>query len=121
MTQEDKVQRIISEVERRWRELAEKNVKAGGNKYDGEISQLLSILTFINDLEKEEEKKEVVISQKDKETQERYDRWWRIMNIPMGEIPQEDLEWAVQEDEFNSYQSKKNFEWEIERRKNTNW
>lgn len=123
---ENKVQRIISEVEKRWKELAEKNVKAGGNKYDGEIYQLLSILNFINDLEKEGQEKEEQPSHKwwkEDETQKRYDRWWKIMNIPMGEIPQEDLEWAAVQDEFNSYQSKKNFEWELERRANSkpNW
>ena len=60
---------------------------------------------------------EIIISKEDQEKQEMFDKWWKIMNIPMCEIPQEDLEWAAKQDEFNSYQSKKNFEWEIKRRK----
>lgn len=49
------IEQIKAETERRWRELADKNVKAGGNVYDREISQLLSLLSFIESLEKEDE------------------------------------------------------------------
>ena len=47
-----------------------------------------------------------------------YDIWWECMNIPLMNIPQEDLEWAAQQDQFNSYTSKNVFLAEIERRKN---
>ena len=46
-----------------------------------------------------------------------YEKWWRLMNIPLMDISQEDLEWAVQQDEFNSYSSKQIFLAEINRRK----
>ena len=51
------VNEIKNEIERRWRELADKNVKAGGNKYDAEIAELLSLLSFIENMEKEEDVK----------------------------------------------------------------
>lgn len=47
-----------------------------------------------------------------------YKRWWKCMTIPLMDIPQDDLEWAAQQDQFNSYASKNNFLAEIERRKN---
>ena len=40
------------------------------------------------------------------------------MTIPLMDIPQDDLEWAAQQDQFNSYESKNIFLAEIERRKN---
>ena len=43
---------VRKEVERRWKEFADKNVKCGGGKYDFEIETLLSINTFINNLTK---------------------------------------------------------------------
>ena len=46
-------ERIKAEIERRWKELADKNVKAGGNIYDCGIEQLLSLLSFIESLEQE--------------------------------------------------------------------
>lgn len=47
-----------------------------------------------------------------------YRRWWKCMTIPLMDIPQDDLEWAAQQDQFNSYTSKNGFLQEIERRKN---
>lgn len=54
-------------------------------------------------------------SKKNNEKQD-YDRWWHAMNIPLMDIPQEDLEWAVNAP-FNSYCSRNGFLAEIERRK----
>lgn len=48
-----------------------------------------------------------------------HDRWWKCMAIPLQDVPQEDLEWAANQDQFNSYTSKNVFLAEIERRKNT--
>lgn len=45
-------------------------------------------------------------------------RWWKCMTMPLQDVPQEDLEWAAQQDQFNSYTSKNGFLAEIERRKN---
>ena len=47
------VQKIKDEIEHRWRELADKNAKCGGGKYDMEISQLLSLKSFIEKLPEE--------------------------------------------------------------------
>ena len=47
-----------------------------------------------------------------------YNRWWKCMTIPLMDVPQEDLEWAAKQDQFNSYTSKNGFLQEIERRKN---
>ena len=49
------IEKIKAEIERRWKELADKNVKVGGNVYDCGIEQLLSLLSFIESLEKEQE------------------------------------------------------------------
>ena len=48
------IEKIKAEVERRWKELADKNVKIGGGKYDAEISTYLSLLSFIKSLEQEQ-------------------------------------------------------------------
>lgn len=48
-------EKLISEIENKWRELADKNVKAGGNKYDGEISAYLSVKNLITSLQQEME------------------------------------------------------------------
>lgn len=45
---------VVAEIERRWRSLANKNLKSNG-KYDIEISTLLSIKTFLDTLEVKEE------------------------------------------------------------------
>lgn len=47
-----------------------------------------------------------------------YDRWWKCMTMPLQDVPQEDLEWATNQDQFNCYTSKNGFLQEIERRKN---
>ena len=58
----EKLKKLIDE---KWKELADKNVKVGGGKWDAEISTYLSVLRLINslqqkhpevDLEKEIEK-----------------------------------------------------------------
>ena len=48
------VQKIKEEIDRRWRELANKNVKTNGGVYDYAIYELLSLLRYIEDLENEE-------------------------------------------------------------------
>ena len=78
-------EKIKTEIERRWRELADKNVKAGGNVYDCEIAQLLSLLSFIESLEKEEQEdtdfvkqelERIRESQKKVKLPELIDFWW---------------------------------------------
>ena len=47
-----------------------------------------------------------------------WERFKKIMRLPMKNIKQEDLEWAYNQDKFNSLVSKGFFEQEIKRRKN---
>lgn len=53
-----------------------------------------------------------------KKQQKEWEKFLRIMNTPLEKVKQEDLEWAVNQDRFNSINSKGFFEQEIERRKN---
>ena len=46
-----------------------------------------------------------------------WDRFMKIMKTPLKDVKQEDLEWAVDQDKFNSANSKGFFEQEIKRRK----
>lgn len=46
----DKLRALLDE---KWRELADKNVKVGGGKWDAEISTYLSVLTLIDSLQQE--------------------------------------------------------------------
>ena len=46
----DKLKKLIDE---KWKELADKNVKAGGGKWDAEISTYLSVLSLIDFLQQE--------------------------------------------------------------------
>ena len=41
-------------IDEKWRELADKNVKVGGGKWDAEISTYLSVLRLIDSLQQEE-------------------------------------------------------------------
>ena len=41
-------------IDEKWRELADKNVKVGGGKWDAEISAYLSVLRLIDSLQQEE-------------------------------------------------------------------
>ena len=50
-------------------------------------------------------------------TGKEWDRFMKIMKMPMMAILQKDLEWAAKQDRFNSVNSKGFFEQEIERRK----
>ena len=43
--------RLIAEIDKKWKELADKNVKAGGGKYDIQISTYLSIKNLITSLQ----------------------------------------------------------------------
>lgn len=43
-------EKLIAEIDNKWRELADKNVKVGGGKYDIEISTYLSIKNLITSL-----------------------------------------------------------------------
>lgn len=55
----DKLKKLINE---KWQELADKNVKAGGGKWDAEISTYLSVLGLIDSLQQEQQKdKQVVV------------------------------------------------------------
>jgi hypothetical protein len=53
-----------------------------------------------------------------KKQQKEWEKFLRIMNTPLEKVKQEDLEWAVNQDRFNSINSKGFFKQEIERRKN---
>ena len=47
-------EKLISEIDKKWKELADKNVKVGGGKYDIEISTYLSIKNLITRLQQEQ-------------------------------------------------------------------
>ena len=47
----EKLKELINE---KWKELADKNVKVGGGKWDSEISTYLSVLRLINSLQQEQ-------------------------------------------------------------------
>lgn len=47
----DKLKELIDE---KWKELADKNVKIGGGKWDAEISTYLSVLRLIDSLQQEQ-------------------------------------------------------------------
>lgn len=47
----EKLKELIDE---KWKELADKNVKVGGGKWDAEISTYLSVLRLINSLQQEQ-------------------------------------------------------------------
>ena len=48
------VQKLKELIDEKWKELAEKNVKAGGGKWDAEISTYLSVLRLIDTLQQEQ-------------------------------------------------------------------
>ena len=60
----DKLKELIDE---KWKELADKNVKVGGGKWDAEISTYLSVLRLINSLQQEQPEVDL-----EKEMQEEY-------------------------------------------------
>lgn len=41
--------KLKAEIDKKWKELAEKNVKVGGGKWDAEISTYLSVLGLIEE------------------------------------------------------------------------
>ena len=47
----EKLKKLIDE---KWKELADKNVKVGGGKWDAEISTYLSVLRLIDSLQQEQ-------------------------------------------------------------------
>ena len=53
-----------------------------------------------------------------KKEQKYWKKFQKIMKMPLCGIPQNDLEWAAQQDSFNSFTSKQIFLEEIKRRKN---
>ena len=46
-------------IDGKWRELADKNVKVGGGKWDAEISTYLSVLKLIDSLQQEQDTEEI--------------------------------------------------------------
>ena len=66
------------------------------------------------DLEHDEDDEDIEINSVNPD----HERWWKCMTMPLQDVPQEDLEWAANQDQFNSYTSKNGFLQEIERRKN---
>jgi len=51
-------------------------------------------------------------------TKKKWKRFMKIMNTPLMKVKQKDLEWAVEQRQFNSANSMGFFEQEIKRRKN---
>ena len=47
------VDKLTAEIDKKWKELADKNVKVGGGKWDAEISTYLSVLRLIDSLQQE--------------------------------------------------------------------
>ena len=43
-------------------------------------------------------------------------KFWNLMNTPLQDLSDDDLEWASKQDRLNSYTSKNVFLFEIERR-----
>ena len=61
MNTNDVLNKLIAEIDKKWKELADKNVKVGGGKYDIEISTYLSIKNLITSLQQESKDKDVFI------------------------------------------------------------
>lgn len=84
----EKLKELIDE---KWKELAVKNVKVGGGKWDAEISTYLSVLGLIDTLEQEQ--REVDLEEEIEE---------HAIYMPHGEFAsdnerEEDMEWAREE------------------------
>ena len=47
-------EKLKERIDEKWKELADKNVKVGGGKWDAEISTYLSVLRLINSLQQEQ-------------------------------------------------------------------
>lgn len=47
-------EKLKEHIDEKWKELADKNVKVGGGKWDAEISTYLSVLRLINSLQQEQ-------------------------------------------------------------------
>lgn len=47
-------------------------------------------------------------------------KFWNLMNTPLQDLSDDDLEWASKQDRLNSYTSKNVFLFEIERRNSKN-
>ena len=50
------VEKLKKLIDEKWKELADKNVKVGGGKWDAEISTYLSVLRLIDSLQQEQPK-----------------------------------------------------------------
>lgn len=48
------VEKLKKLIDEKWKELADKNVKVGGGKWDAEISTYLSVLRLIDSLQQEQ-------------------------------------------------------------------
>ena len=68
----EKLKELIGE---KWKELADKNVKAGGGKWDAEISTYLSVLRLIESLQQEQSNQEESIY-----VHKKYNREYRIVS-----------------------------------------
>ena len=63
----EKLRELINE---KWKELADKNIKAGGGKWDAEISTYLSVLRLIDSLQEEQDI--LIINKKNWKAQEQF-------------------------------------------------
>lgn len=69
----DKLKELINE---KWKELADKNVKIGGGKWDAEISTYLSVLGLIDSLQQEQQEVDL------EKFTEKMDSWKARYNYP---------------------------------------
>jgi len=56
MTKYIDAEKLKELVDKKWKELADKNVKVGGGKWDAEISTYLSVLRLVESLQQEQPK-----------------------------------------------------------------
>lgn len=54
MTKYIDAEKLKELIDEKWKELADKNVKVGGGKWDAEISTYLSVLRLIDSLQQEQ-------------------------------------------------------------------
>ena len=79
----EKLKKLIDE---KWKELADKNVKVGGGKWDAEISIYLSVLRLVDILQQE---------QPEVDLEKEYNTWWNSIS---GKINVEHMmEWYMHE------------------------
>ena len=90
----EKLKKLIDE---KWKELADKNVKVGGGKWDAEISTYLSVLRLINSLQQE---------QPEVNLEKEYKTWWNSISDKIN--VEHIMEWYMHETARHFYEFGKN-------------